>query len=103
MPTTGAIIESVDENDVLTIYIKGALRFKAYADFKEAYQGVSKDYTFIVDLGEVEMVDSSGLGMLMTLREYAGGESANITLANCRPVIKSILISARFQDLFKMH
>jgi HptB-dependent secretion and biofilm anti anti-sigma factor len=40
--------------------------------------------------------------MLLLLRDYAGGDSANIDIMHCRNEIKNILEISNFQKLFKI-
>ena len=47
-------------------------------------------------------MDSSALGMLLMMREYLGGNSADISIANTSADIKNILTVANFQSLFSM-
>ena len=51
-------------------------------------------------MGEAEYLDSSALGMLLLMREHAGGDHAKIRIVNCRPQIKNILKVANFAKLF---
>jgi anti-anti-sigma regulatory factor len=38
--------------------------------------------------------------MLLLLRDFAGGDSANIEFVNCRPEVKNIFEISNFQKLF---
>lgn len=40
--------------------------------------------------------------MLLLLRDHAGGESAQISLANCSPEVRKILAISNFEQLFKI-
>ena len=85
----------------LTIEISGHFDFGVQHDFRHCYED-SAASAYIVDLSETEYMDSSALGMLLMLREYAGGNNANITLRNCSQDIKTILSVANFQSLFNI-
>lgn len=89
--------------DVLTIAIQGRFDFNLHREFREAYkvEGINKP-KYVVDLSGTEYMDSSALGMLLLLREHAGGESANITIADCNPEIKKILTISNFNRLFSI-
>ena len=43
---------------------------------------------------------SLSLGMLLLLREHAGGDQANIQIVHCQPEVKKILTIANFHHLF---
>jgi len=85
-----------------TIKIQGRFDFAVQSDFRKAYEEVPGSNSFILDFAATEYMDSSALGMLLLLRDYAGGESAKIELTNCRAEIKNILEISNFQKLFKI-
>ena len=47
-------------------------------------------------------LDSSALGMLLLLRDHAGGDTANIKIVNCNPDVKKILTISNFEQLFSI-
>jgi len=53
-------------------------------------------------LDSTEYLDSSALGMLLLLREHAGGESSNIRISKASPEVKKILEVANFEKLFNI-
>ena len=91
---------SVDGSE-LTISIDGRFDFGLQKDFRSSYENI-KAQRYIVNLMNTEYMDSSALGMLLMMREYAGGSKADITLQNCSNEIKTILKVANFQSLFKI-
>ncbi|MBF0613498.1 MAG: STAS domain-containing protein [Magnetococcales bacterium] len=103
---SGTISVVRNENETV-ISIKGRFNFEMHSQFRTAYQsetaGASKKGSkFIIDLTGAEYIDSSALGMLLLLREEAGGNEANIEIVNSRPEIRKILETANFQRLFKI-
>ena len=91
------------ESDTVTIHISGRFDFNLHREFrKAAEQGKGPDTCFVIDLGGTEYVDSSALGMLLLLRERAGGENGRISIINSSPSVKKILDTANFQKLFKI-
>ena len=90
-------------NEVLTIKIQGRFDFSAHQDFRNAYENVStKPNDFIIDMKETTYLDSSALGMLLLLRDYAGGDSASIKISNCNDDVKKILTISNFEQLFSI-
>ena len=87
-----------------TIAIDGRFDFSQRAEFTAAYRGVDSPRTveFIVDLSRTEYVDSSALGMLLLLREFAGGDGSKIILKNCSGEVKRILQVSNFHSLFRV-
>ena len=47
-------------------------------------------------------MDSSALGMLLLLRERAGGDRAAIEITHCSPEIRKIFAVSNFDRLFKI-
>ena len=93
---------SADGNS-LTINVAGRFDFHSHQDFRKAYeQANGAKLSFVVDLGQTEYLDSSALGMLLMLREFAGGNQAAVKIANCQGEIKEVLTIANFQKLFAM-
>lgn len=82
------------------IKLKGRFDFAIKDDFCSAYEGIETNKVFVLDFSAVESIDSSALGMLLLLRDYAGEEESNIELTMCSPDIKNILEISNFQKLF---
>lgn len=55
------------------------------------------------DLGAVDYIDSSALGMLLVIRDKAKKFDKTITLANARGMVKQTLAAAQFEQLFAMN
>lgn len=92
-----------DDGASVTIAISGRFDFGIHREFRNAYEKAevkTPHPKFVVDLGGTEYMDSSALGMLLLLREHAGGDRSDVTIVNCRPVIKEILDIANFDKLF---
>ena len=93
---------SSDGNE-LTIAIRGRFDFSAHQDFRGAYEALtSKPQTFLVDMNDTTYLDSSALGMLLLLRDHAGGNTASIKILNCSPDVKKILTISNFEQLFSI-
>ena len=85
----------------LTIAIQGRFDFGAHQEFRDAYErieGTPKRYQ--VDLQGTTYLDSSALGMLLLLRDHAGGDHAQIRLLNCNSDVRKILAISNFEQLF---
>lgn len=86
---------------ILTISITGRFDISSYKDFTQAYKDRPESLSKIVlDMAEVEYMDSSALGMILMLRERAGGEKSFISMVNCGPGIIRTLKTANFDKLF---
>ena len=85
----------------LTIAIGGRFDFSEHKAFRDAYAQVEvKNVAIVVDLKNTEYLDSSALGMLLVLRERAGGDRADIILRGAREGISEVLSISRFGQLF---
>lgn len=96
---------NVDQgSNAVTISISGRFDFKSHQDFRRAYEQMgSQGVKYVIDLSRAEYMDSSALGMLLMLREYAGGEKAEVEIANASGEIKSILNISNFGKLFSIN
>ena len=56
----------------------------------------------VLDLGQVNFIDSSGLGLLLLLREQAMAVGKSIILSNCSPEVMKVLSITQFHRLFHM-
>lgn len=89
------------EGTALTLSIKGRFDFAKHQDFRGAYEKpMTKPELFVVDLKETTYVDSSALGMLLLLREYAGGDESDVRVVNCNSDVRKILVISNFDKLF---
>ncbi len=94
-----------NKEDIIEIEVSGRFDFNVHREFREAYENVeqSMDHPkYIINLGDTDYMDSSALGMLLLLREYAGGNGANIAITKCREEIKEILNISNFHLLFNV-
>ena len=90
-----------DDGKMLTITVEGRFDFSAHQDFRRAYEGVSiQPDSYIVDMQQTSYLDSSALGMLLLLKDFAGGDSADISIVNCNEDVKKILSISNFEQLF---
>ncbi len=96
---------SVDKNDAtpaVTIKVRGRFDFSAHQEFRQAYESAQDVEEWVVDMTEANYLDSSALGMLLLLRDHAGGDSASIRIIGCNKDVKKILTISNFGQLFKI-
>lgn len=85
--------------------LRGRFDFNAHREFRQAIDnaiGQAEVKEVRVDLGSVDYLDSSALGMLLMLRDRCKGASKAVSLANCRGAVKQVLDIANFGKLFPM-
>jgi len=90
---------SQNNGKTLKISVSGTLGNDIHKEFRESYEKHASS-SYIVDLGHANNIDSSGLGMLLLLRDFAGGEEADITIINCSKTILEIFNVTCFFRLF---
>lgn len=97
------IVEKNANASEILIRIQGRFDFSTHRQFRDAVKtGNGAATRYIIDLAGTEYMDSSALGMLLLLREEAGGESANISLQNPRPEIRKIFDISNFHKMFQV-
>jgi anti-anti-sigma factor len=91
------------DGGIITIDISGRFDFSVHQEFREVYEkAAGTAIQYIIDLRQTEYLDSSALGMLLLLREHAGGDRAHVKIVHCRPEVKKILTIANFHQLFQL-
>ena len=100
-----AVISEVSEDgSKLTIAIKGQFDFAKHQEFRSAYEELNpKPACVVVDLKDATYLDSSALGMLLLLREHAGGDESDIRVVNSSPDVRKILGISNFDKLFDIN
>lgn len=85
----------------LLIKVSGRLGLGVQQDFQRAYQPFLKG----IDLCEIDLfsctgIDSSGMALLLILRNHLNLESAQFLITHCSPDVYKVLGYANFQELF---
>lgn len=94
-------IASSMDNNRLIIEVTGRFDFSTHHDFRKAYESLDTDPdSYVVDMKLTSYLDSSALGMLLLLRDYAGGEKSKVSILNCNQEVKKILAISKFEELF---
>lgn len=94
-----------NRDDITVLCLNGRFDFSVHRDFKNAHdvalqtQGLKE---VVVDLTEVEYMDSSALGMLLLLREKANMSNIDVSLRSRDGFVQQILEVANFQNIFNI-
>jgi len=91
-----------EEGDQLNMVIEGRFDFSLHAEFREAYRNLPPDITYVIDLSKTTFMDSSAMGMLLLLREFAGDKGSNICLRNCSPEVRKVLSISNLDKMFTL-
>lgn len=92
-------------NDKARMSLQGRFDFNAHREFRLSYESLlapAEVKEIEVDLGGVEYLDSSALGMLLMLREKAGASQKELALSNCHGTVRQVLDIANFDKLFSI-
>ncbi|HTP97468.1 MAG TPA: STAS domain-containing protein [Burkholderiales bacterium] len=84
------------------IAVNGRFDFSAHRDFKRLYDAPLRSGAvneLEIDMAKVEYLDSSGLGMLLMLKEIARSANKTVALTNCRGATRLVLDIANFGQL----
>lgn len=96
-------IKTSTENSKATIAMRGRFDFSSHRQFRETLEQIMQTpeiREIEVDLGAVDYLDSSALGMLLLMREKVSGANKTLALTNCRGVVQQVLEVANFSKLF---
>jgi len=90
-----------EDGRVVKIVIGQRFDFDVHRQFRDSYEGVDPEaQEYIIDLAKTEYMDSSALGMLLILRDYAGGDKATVKIINCSDDVNKTLTVSNFSSLF---
>lgn len=95
-------IPSNNQNDFL-ISINGRFDFNMVSRFRETYEKApNQPKCYVIDLKDAEYLDSSALGILLSLREHAKQKDAEVKIINCNKNVMKILQVTRLDQLFSI-
>ena len=86
-------------DNIVYITLGNRFDFNSVNHFRDAYSN-QKGTEFVVDFRNTEYMDSSGLGMLLNMKRHLENITSKISLTNCRPQIKKVLMISRFDKKF---
>lgn len=95
-PTTAQVAISIDAPGTL-VSVSGRLAAATVADVRAVLMAVADNGTgdLVVDLGGVERIDASGLGMLVGAHRLAMRRERRLVLRNVPPRIERLLAAMR--------
>ncbi len=91
--------QSLSNGKTMRIQISDRFDFNIHKELRNVYKDNASDCNYIIDLKDASYMDSSALGMLLQLREHAGGNKDAVTISNADSNIKEILRIANFDKL----
>lgn len=96
------VTEVSPDGQKLTISVKGRFDFAKHQEFRESYElpEGKMPSSIVVDLKDATYLDSSALGMLLLLRDHAGGDDSDVRVVNSNTDVRKILAISNFDKLF---
>jgi anti-anti-sigma factor len=97
--------ELTTTHDTAVIRLSGRFDFSSHREFKQCYEDAFSEPAVrkvVVDMKNVEYLDSAALGMLLLLKQAADQLTLPVALQNCWGLVKEILDVANFGVLFEM-
>lgn len=92
-----------EDGRTLVISIDGRFDFSSHQSFRDAYEHSDQEVSdYIIDMTDTTYLDSSALGMLLLLRDYAGGDAGRVRIENCNSDVRRILSISNFEQLFSI-
>lgn len=87
-----------------TITLNGRLTFAENGDFRQMLAGLEQSVATMVvlDLGGLDFMDSTGMGMLLVARDTVAGLGGQVALRNAHGQVGRMLELAKFRDFFIM-
>lgn len=96
-------IKTKKQNNTFFIEISGDFKFDCNADFRKARQEIEPTMkSIVVDLQNVDYVDSASLGMLLILRDLALNNKQDLQLIGAKGIVRKTLEVANFGKLITM-
>lgn len=96
--------QATTDGKELTIKVQGRFDFSSLQMFRNAYEKVDpKPKSYVIDLKDSDYLDSSALGMLLALRDFAGGDNSDIKISHCNSDVKKILVITKLDELFQIN
>ncbi len=89
-------------DDVLTAIFSGSMLFSDHGIFKQLMGDIGETTAsqIVIELSAVDFIDSSGLGMLLLLRDHCDKLQKKLVLSNPGGQVRKTFHLARFSQLF---
>jgi anti-anti-sigma factor len=88
---------------LVTLRPQGRFDFNSFRDFRSNYEAALAQEgvkCVLVDLDQVQYIDSAALGILLLLRDKAAPQGVKIELGNLHGTVKDVLEIANFHKIF---
>jgi len=91
-----------DDSQTVTIQVRGRFNQDVHEAFHQAVKIHPRgEKSFVVDLADTLIIDSSALGMLLQLRDHNRSDS-RVRLINASPAVRAALVKVGYASLFSL-
>jgi anti-sigma B factor antagonist len=97
-------IQINDEKDVVMIIVHGDIEMMTIKNFKEKLFeiGHNVDKNIEIDLSDVDYIDSSGVGVLISLLKLQKKKNKELFINKVSPKVLNVLKLSSLSDIFEM-
>jgi anti-anti-sigma factor len=99
-------IQVTHKEHTLQASLSGNLSYEDSRAFRQLLHGVAEHSgdlgAIVVDLSQLENIDSAGLGMLILLHDKAKEHQASVTLKHPQERVANLLTIAKFDSMFEV-
>ncbi|MBF0463004.1 MAG: STAS domain-containing protein [Magnetococcales bacterium] len=88
------------DGDRIIVQLPAVFGFGLRNEFRKVTADNPVGSRYELDFQLVEKMDSAAMGMLLLLKEVAGGDGANVVLTNVKPEVIKLLQLVNFHKLF---
>lgn len=81
--------DSDADGECITLHVTDRFDFSVHRSFHDACLARPRAHSYVIDLEGVTSMDSSALGMLLLLREHAGGDEADIRVVSASTELRN--------------
>ncbi len=103
MDNMNIITQLSEDHTSFTITLSGRFDYTRHKDFTGTYGELKcEPEKYILNMEDIESIDSCALGMLLLLKNHAGGDDADIQIVNASPDIVKLMNTCKFDCLFNI-
>ena len=90
---------STKEDDTL-VSVTGDFSYDAHQVLRKTYENLSKEETktVLLDLNDVDVIDSSIFGMLIIMRDYLKTQGIEVKIISASDVMQQMIETCNFDD-----
>lgn len=92
--------QKTDNGKSVTFCIPEKFNFQFHAEFRNLYETEKESKMLVLDMNKTQYMDSSALGMMLQVKEFADSNKSSVTLKNVSNNVLKILRIANFDKLF---